>query len=73
MGSAGHIDGLAGFFFVFLLINRGGHFNRLGKDLLTVTFEPRRLECLPRLIVFARLGKDLCSSVYPLDALPNIV
>jgi hypothetical protein len=52
------LDGLSGpvhGFFVFYLINQGGHFDHVGKDLFTVTFPPRRLRCPPRLISFACL------------------
>jgi hypothetical protein len=62
------IDGLAGpwmglvdlpidfSFFLFYLINQGGRFKRLGKDLFTMTFRLRRLGCLSRLIYFFCLG-----------------
>jgi hypothetical protein len=49
MGSAGPWVGSTGlsmdftFFLFFYLINRGGYFNCLGKDLFTVTFPLRRL------------------------------
>jgi len=56
MGSAGSIDGIAGFFLFFYVINRGGHQTASKKISLTVTFDPRRLAKTSQLIFFARLG-----------------
>jgi hypothetical protein len=74
MGSAspwmGSLSLSTGFpFFVFYLIFRGGHLNRLGKDRSTATFRPRQLRYSPRLICFVRLQKSLCSSVHSVSSL----
>jgi hypothetical protein len=68
-GSSSPVDGLAGlvhglsYFFCFLyLINRGGQQIASDNRPFTVTFDPRQLRKLPRLISFARLGKDYYSS-----------
>jgi hypothetical protein len=60
MGSPGLSTGFP--FLCFYSIYRDGHRTISEKISFTVTFGPRWLWCLPRLIISARLGKVFCSS-----------
>jgi hypothetical protein len=57
MGSVGPIDGLARFFYLFILLTKASIQIALEKVRFTVTFVPRHFGCPPQLIRFAHLGK----------------
>ena len=61
-GLGGPVHGFFFHFFIFCLINHGGQQSASKNRSFTVTFDPRRLQKPPRLINFAHLRKDYCSS-----------